>query len=248
MISVSVTSRLMRRLLLLARVARPRSRFGGVAGEREEHVVERRAAQREVVDADAGVARAAARPRRSRRVRSRTLDLDAGRPRDGAAARRTSARAPARRARRRRRRRGAPPGARRRARSLSSSEVPSAIRRPWSITAIVSARRSASSRYCVVSSDRRAFGDEPLDHLPQAQAAARIEAGRRLVEEQHRRLRRRAPRRGRAAGACRRSRSSRAGSAASTRSKRSSSSRPRAFAVRGSRRTGGRPSSGSRGP
>ena len=37
-------------------------------------------------------------------------------------------------------------------RSLSSSEVPSAITRPWSITAMRSASRSASSRYCVVSS------------------------------------------------------------------------------------------------
>ena len=37
-------------------------------------------------------------------------------------------------------------------RSLSSSEVPSAITRPWSITAILSASRSASSRYWVVSS------------------------------------------------------------------------------------------------
>ena len=37
-------------------------------------------------------------------------------------------------------------------RSLSSSEVPSAITWPWSITAIRSASRSASSRYWVVSS------------------------------------------------------------------------------------------------
>ena len=36
--------------------------------------------------------------------------------------------------------------------SLSSSDVPSAITTPWSTTAIWSARRSASSRYCVVRS------------------------------------------------------------------------------------------------
>ena len=34
----------------------------------------------------------------------------------------------------------------------------------------------------------RALGHQALDHLPQAQPAARVEAGRRLVEEQHRRL------------------------------------------------------------
>ena len=35
----------------------------------------------------------------------------------------------------------------------------------------------------------RAVGDEPLDRLPQVEPAARVEAGRRLVEEQHRRAR-----------------------------------------------------------
>ncbi len=35
----------------------------------------------------------------------------------------------------------------------------------------------------------RAVGDEPLDRVPQRQAAARVEASRRLVEEQHRRAR-----------------------------------------------------------
>ena len=41
--------------------------------------------------------------------------------------------------------------------AFSSSAVPSAITCPWSITAIRSARRSASSRYCVVSSSGRAL-------------------------------------------------------------------------------------------
>ena len=62
----------------------------------------------------------------------------------------------------------------------------------------------------------RALGDEPLDRLPQREPAARVEAGRRLVEEQHRRAWRPAPPRGRGAGACRRSRSSSARLAAST--------------------------------
>ena len=56
------------------------------------------------------------------------------------------------------RRRRSAPGSRRTSsrspptRSLSSSDVPCAIKRPWSITAIVFASRSASSRYWVVSS------------------------------------------------------------------------------------------------
>ena len=67
-------------------------------------------------------------------------------------------------------------------------------------------------------------GDQALDRLPQVEAAAGVQPGRRLVEEQHRRLAPRARRRGPAGGACRPSRSWRAGRPASTRSKRSSSS------------------------
>ena len=52
---------------------------------------------------------------------------------------------------------------------------------------------------------RDAVGDEPSDHLPHAHSAGRIEAGRRLVEEQHRRSRHQARRRGPGAGASRRS-------------------------------------------
>ena len=71
---------------------------------------------------------------------------------------------------------------------LSSSAVPRAITRPWSITAIWSARRSASSRYCVVSSSVVPPRDQSFDDVPHPDTAARVEAGRRLVEEQHRRL------------------------------------------------------------
>jgi len=34
--------------------------------------------------------------------------------------------------------------------------------------------------------DGGSVGDQPLDHLPQAQPAARVQAGGGLVEEQHR--------------------------------------------------------------
>ena len=65
--------------------------------------------------------------------------------------------------------------------------MPSAITLPWSITTIWSASRSASSRYWVVSSTVVPWRDAALDRLPQAQPAARVEPGGRLVQEQHRR-------------------------------------------------------------
>ena len=72
-------------------------------------------------------------------------------------------------------------------RALSSSAVPSAITRPWSMTEIVSASASASSRYCVVSSRVVPSADQRADDVPHAQPARRVEAGGRLVEEEHRR-------------------------------------------------------------
>ena len=57
------------------------------------------------------------------------------------------------------------------------------------MTEMRSASASASSRYCVVSSSGRAVGDELADDVPHAQPAGRVEAGGRLVEEQHRRAR-----------------------------------------------------------
>ena len=79
---------------------------------------------------------------------------------------------------------------------------------------------------------RRAVGDQAADDVPHVLALGRVEAGGRLVEEDHRRAGRRGRRRGRAAGACRRSRSWPSAPAASVRSNHSSSSRARARASR----------------
>ena len=57
--------------------------------------------------------------------------------------------------------------------------------RPRSMTMMSSASRSASSRYCVVSSSVVPAVDERVEHLPQLGAGPRVEPGGRLVEEQH---------------------------------------------------------------
>ena len=72
-------------------------------------------------------------------------------------------------------------------RSFSSVAVPSAMTLPWSITTMLSASTSASSRYCVVSSTVVPPRHEVLDHSPQLVATLRVEAGGGLVEEEHRR-------------------------------------------------------------
>ena len=132
-------------------------------------------------------------------------------------------------------------------RAFSSSAVPSAMTRPWSMTAMRSARRSASSRYCVVSSTVVPVGDEVLDRLPQLERGC---AGPGRSSARRGRApagARRAPPRGRAGGACRRSTSCATRPPASTRSKRSSSSCARRLRrARAARRTGARPSRGSR--
>ena len=181
--------------------------LGGVAGEREEHVVERRAAERDVVDRRRRRRRAGARPRRSRPCALRTGTRTTPSSSVGRLVGHLGQRGD-RRARRRPRPRGAPRAARRRRWSLSSSEVPSAITLPWSITTIRSARRSASSRYCVVSSTVVPAGDARLDRLPHAEAAARVEARSSARRGTAPAGGARARPRGRAAGACRRSRSS----------------------------------------
>ena len=56
---------------------------------------------------------------------------------------------------------------------------------PWSSTTMSSAMRSASSRYCVVRMMVVPSRTSSREHLPQVAAAARVEAGGRLVEEQH---------------------------------------------------------------
>ena len=62
--------------------------------------------------------------------------------------------------------------------------MPSAITRPAPITVIRSASWSASSRYCVVSSTVVPGRHHVADHLPHLVAAARVQAGGRLVEEE----------------------------------------------------------------
>ena len=75
--------------------------------------------------------------------------------------------------------------------------------RPPSITAMRSASWSASSRYCVVSSSVVPPSDQLADQRPHVVPAARVEAGRRLVQEQHRRASRPGWPPGRAGAACR---------------------------------------------
>ena len=127
-------------------------------------------------------------------------------------------------------------------RALSSSAVPSAITMPWSMTAMRSASRSASSRYCVVSSTvvPSATSSSIVSHS--VDAAARVEPGGRLVEEQHRRARDERGGEVEPAAHAARVGLGRRGRAASARSKRSSSSC--AARVRGAPalgRRGGRP-------
>ena len=69
--------------------------------------------------------------------------------------------------------------------AFSSRLVPSAIFLPLSMTAMRAASWSASSRYCVVSRMVTPAIGECADHAPDALARIRIEAGRRLVEEEH---------------------------------------------------------------
>ena len=94
--------------------------------------------------------------------------------------------------------------------ALSSSAVPRAITWPWSMTTISSASRSASSRYCVVSSSvvPPRTRSSMTSHMP-----SRLRGSRPVVGSSRNSTggRRPARRPGRAAGACRRSSSSPAG-------------------------------------
>ena len=110
-------------------------------------------------------------------------------------------------------RRAPPPGrprraprrrsSRRPARPSAASGVPSAITRPWSITAIRSASWSASSSVLRGQHHGRPLGDQRADRRPHLVAPARVEPGRRLVEEEHRRATGSARRPGPAAAASR---------------------------------------------
>ena len=181
-------------------------RFGRrVAGDREEDVVERRLLDLDRVDLDAGLVERAD-DRRDRACAVRRAQHAARRSRASVHVAERGEQRPSRRARsagssisstwsvgsptpRLERRRACP-----RRRSSRASMIPTR-----------SASCSASSRYCVV---RKTVVPSSLStpHLaPQRGAARRVEARRRLVEEQHARARGRAPARGRAGGACRRS-------------------------------------------
>ena len=133
-----------------------------------------------------------------------------------------------------------PPGTSR----LSSAGVPSATSRPR-----VEQRDPVGEPVGLLEvlrreEDRDAVRDELADDVPHHPAAARVEARRRLVEEDDPRARRPGSSRGPAGAACRPSRSSRAWSPRRRRSNRSSSSRdPRAATVPG-RGGAGRPSAG----
>ena len=72
-----------------------------------------------------------------------------------------------------------------RSRPSAASGVPSATIWPWSMIPTRSASTSASSRYCVVRKTvMPSSRASRADLLPQRGAALRVEAGRRLVEEQ----------------------------------------------------------------
>ena len=158
----------------------------GCAGQRQEHVVERRLGEAEVLDADLGVVErlgqrgdrgdAAARSGRDDRARAdvdRRLRAPATRSTIAATASRSARSATTTRS-------WSPPTWRLRLRAS-----PRAITRPWSTTTMSSARRSASSRYCVVSRIVAPPATRLVEHVPEVVARPRVKARRRLVEEQH---------------------------------------------------------------
>ena len=185
--------------------------LGPVAGQAQEHVVQGRPAQADVLD----------RARRSAWSRLATVVSAATRSATGAvhacaaldehlglagghAGERLSDQRPGRR-----RSRPRPRSGRRRPALQLGRGAGRRSARPWSMTVIRSASWSASSRYCVVSSTVVPPRDQAADRVPDLVPAARVEAGGRLVEEQHLRRQDHARRPGRAGGACRRCSSSR---------------------------------------
>ena len=69
--------------------------------------------------------------------------------------------------------------------AFNSVAVPSAMTLPMSMTMMLSARRSASSRYWVVSNSVVPVVDEVRDDAPQVDTAPGIEPGGGLVEEEN---------------------------------------------------------------
>ena len=170
------------RLLLVSSLV-----VGACAGQGEEHLVQAGQVQGQLGDGDARGGRAAP-----------TAAASAASPRTGTLQRRrgaaTPAAVPATSARTAAPRPAAAPGRPAGPAGvwpptirLSSSGVPWAMTRPWSMTVISSASASASSRYCVVSRTVDAVGDQAAHDVPHVLALGRVEAGGRLVEEDHRR-------------------------------------------------------------
>ena len=167
---------------------RPPPRLGGVTGERQEDIVEGRAPQRDVVDSDAGfVEPADGLGDRASAIAQR--NADERRPR------RRAARPRSRRARRPPRSplpfpRAEPPAARRRpcafsSRGCSLRDHVARGRSPRSGRRAGRPRRgtaSSAARWC-----RSVTSASIASHS--ADAAAEVEAGRRLVEEEHGRSR-----------------------------------------------------------
>ena len=225
------------------RSSRRSARLGGVAGERQEHVVERRPPHRDVVDADArAVSRRAASmiaPPRSATVTRTSVPSACG----GSSLMPSSAAIAA----------NAAPGA---------SSVTST---PLAADAALELVGGALGDHAAAVDDRdpvgepvglvevlrrqqhgRAVADELLDRRPTGRAAS---AGRGRWSARPGTApagARRAPPPGPAGAACRPSRSWRRGRPPRSRSKRSSSSCARACAPRAARRTAARPSRGSR--
>ena len=90
---------------------------------------------------------------------------------------------------------------------LSPSGVSWAMTRPWSMTRDLVGERVGLLEVLRGEQHGRAVVDELADDVPHVLALGRVEAGGRLVEEDHRRAGRPGWRPGRGGGACRRSRS-----------------------------------------
>ena len=171
------------------------------AGLGQEHVVERRRVQLQVRDREALGVERAHDLRRATRCRR-----PAGPPRPWARRPRArrSARAPPSIAPRSSGLAGIASSVERPISAFSACGVPSATIRPWSMIPTRSASTSASSRYCVVRKTVTPSSlRQPRDLRPQRAAALRVQARRRLVEEQDRAAGARARAPGRAGASCR---------------------------------------------
>ena len=160
--------------------------FEVVAGLLDEDVVERGVDQLERVDLDAGLVE---RPHDRRDLGGAALDLDAGRlPSAGRQQLAEPGADLARPARSQPSPRSQPDVRGGRPRPSATSGVPSATILPSSMIPTRSASWSASSRYWVVRKTVVPSSLQRAHLLPDRLAADRVEAGGRLVEEEHARL------------------------------------------------------------